>query len=43
MQEGKILAFGTISELVSPGRTLERAYLELVGAPSARVGDLEVA
>jgi ABC-2 type transport system ATP-binding protein len=44
MQEGKILAFGTVSELVSPGRTLERAYLDLVSrAPSARVGDLEVA
>jgi len=44
MQEGKILAYGTISELAGPGRTLERAYLDVVTrAPSAQVGDLEVA
>jgi ABC-2 type transport system ATP-binding protein len=31
MQDGRLLAFGPIAELASPGRTLERAYLDLIG------------
>jgi ABC-2 type transport system ATP-binding protein len=44
MQDGRLLAFGPVSELVGPGRTLEQAYLDLVDrAPHARAGDLDAA
>ena len=44
MQDGKLLAFGAMPDLVGPGQTLEQAYLDLVSrAPAARVGDLQVA